>query len=139
MIGVMCPEEMKSSEETVSAPSDLSEMLGALEAGVFQLRQERNKLRRELDELRRQPSIQKHTRPRLSRNGRKRPRPRAQQRHSKNSDPVQTPTVQTEFPNEPGAPRKTRNALGRTLIQLRAGTATAVPRDEVDGRPASLD
>jgi hypothetical protein len=116
MIG-FCPQEMKSSEETASAPWDLSEMLEALEAGIFQLRHERDRLREELEELRRQSAIQQSSGARRGRNARK---GNARQKHLKKNDPVQTPTVKSVFPNEPVTPRKIRNALGRTLTQLRA-------------------
>jgi septal ring factor EnvC (AmiA/AmiB activator) len=111
---------MKSSKDAASAPWDLSEMLEALEAGILQLRQERDKLRKELEELRRQAAIQQPNRSKRARNGRNRPRSRAQQKHSKKNDPLQTPAVKSDFPIEPRAPRKTKNALGRTLTQLRA-------------------
>jgi hypothetical protein len=100
-------------------------MLEALEAGILHLRQERDKLRNELEELRRQPAVQQPAvqqpkRAKRGRSGPKRPRSRAQQKRPKKNDLAQTPAVKSEFPNEPGAPRKTRNALGRTLTQLRA-------------------
>jgi hypothetical protein len=95
-------------------------MLEALEAGILHLRQERDKLRNELEELRRQPAVQQPKRAKRGRSGPKRPRSRAQQKRPKKNDLAQTPAVKSEFPNEPGAPRKTRNALGRTLTQLRA-------------------
>jgi hypothetical protein len=92
-------------------------MLDTLESTVLDLLKERDQLRNELEELCRQSSIRSTRRP----TGKKTPpRSRAQQERTKKSDPVETSAVNpSESPDESKVPPGTRNALGRTLAQLR--------------------
>jgi cell envelope opacity-associated protein A len=115
-----CPEEMKSFQEAASAQQDLCEMLDALETTVLDLLKQRDQLRKTLEDLCRQSSIHQPNRSTRSPTGRKPPRSRAQQERKKKSDPVETPAVnQSESSDESKVPTGARNALGRTLAQLR--------------------
>jgi len=113
-------------------------MLDALEAGILELREERDQLRTRLEELRleepvRSTSRGKSTRRKSGRKSRKKPRgSQKQAARSRKVHSIQERTVNSvdqtaanaqesqNEPNESRAPRKTRNALGRTLSQLRA-------------------
>jgi hypothetical protein len=116
-----CPEEIKSLQEVVPAQQGLCEMLDTLESTVLDLLKERDQLRKKLEELCQQSSIRQPNRSTRRPTGTKTPpRSRAQQERTKKSDPVETPAVNpSESPDESKVPTGTRNALGRTLAQLR--------------------
>lgn len=95
-------------------------MLDALESIVLDLVRERDQLLENIEELRRHSSIKKPRRSTRKRAGKKPRGSRAQQGRRKKSDPVQKPAVNPSVsPDESKAPTGTRNALGRTLAQLR--------------------
>jgi hypothetical protein len=124
-------------EPDSAAEQNLCGMLDALEAGILELREERDQLRSKLEELRfegpvRSISRRKSTRRKSGRKSRKKPRGSLKQSaRSRKVDSIQekpgdsagqtapNPQEPTNEPNEK-AQRKTRNALGRTLSQLRA-------------------
>jgi hypothetical protein len=104
---------MKSPPDAATAEKNLCELLDAIEARLLHLRRERDELRETLDQVRRQLGIQLSTPPQSRRA--KLPRNVGKPRHL----PVETQALnQTELPNQP-KPRKTRQALGRTLSQTR--------------------
>jgi hypothetical protein len=105
---------MKSSPEAAPAEKYLGEMLDALEAGLLRLRRARDDLRETLERAARQSARQ-------PRNPRRSPAPKPRPEKDRSLQPS-TPN-EAEPQSQPKAPRKTRNALGRTLTQMR------VPRE----------
>jgi hypothetical protein len=114
------PEEMKSFQKAASARQDLCKMLDALESIVLDLLKERDQLRKKLEERCRQSPIHQPNRSTRSPTNKKPARSRAQQERTKKNDPVETPAVNpSKSSDESTVPTGARNALGRTLAQLR--------------------
>jgi hypothetical protein len=100
-------------------------MLDRLESTVLDLARERDQLRKKIEELSRQLSSRRPSRSRRARTGKKPSRSIAKQERRKKSDPAETAAAKARAakaaasPDESKTPTGTRNALGRTLAQLR--------------------
>lgn len=113
-------EEIRSSQKAASAQQDLCEILDTLESNVLDLLKERDQLRKKVEELGQQPSIRQPKRSKRRSTARKASRSSAKQKRAKKSDPIEKPAVKTSAPPDGSeAAKGTRNALGRTLAQLR--------------------
>lgn len=118
---------MKPSQGA-AAENCLCEMLDALEAGVLQLLQQRNELRAILAQVGKPHSVRQPKRPKIAHNGKSPRRSRASEVRTDKTDSPFTSTAPGKLQNEPPT-RKTRNALGRSLTQIRATRNQAI-RDE---------